>query len=63
MFKLYMILTYTFSNHTFLIYVMISNFIYIYIIYNLIDFNYLFFAPNYSLVTKIKNLNGHLAEN
>ena len=25
--------------------------------------DYLFFAPNYSLITKIKNLNGHVLEN
>ena len=58
-----MVLTYTFLNHTFLKYVIVSHYIYlIYLIgFRLLDS--LVFALNNSLATKIKNLNGHMTEN
>ena len=63
MFKLYMILSYTFFN---LCISKICNgfslYIYIYI-YNLIDLDSLVFAPNNSHATKIINLDEHVAEN
>ena len=56
-----MVLTYTFLNHTFLKYIIISH--YIYIFYNLTSFKLFGFCTNNSLGTKIKNLDGQGEEN
>ena len=63
MFKLYMIL-----NHTFLKYVMVFHYICVCVCVCVCDLKFngldsLFFAPNNSLTTKIKNLNGHIVKN
>ena len=50
--KLYLVLAYTYLNHIFLKYVMVSHYIYIYI---LLDLDSSFLAPNNSFATKIKN--------
>ena len=52
--KLYLVLAYTYLNHIFLKYVMVSHYIYIYI-YILLDLDSSFLAPNNSFATKIKN--------